>query len=200
MTSSPVDNARDGLTLIQSHIIADYAKLRVLADGLRVTDLRIGATIGTYDMVHIGHLRYLMAAKAQCDILFVGVDSDEVVRTYKKDSKRPVVPQDERLEMILHRGYVDYATLITDVDSDGRWQYGFLDAVRPDVFITSVGSYLPEQLQDIRQRCKDVVELPRQAQTSTSEKVRQLILLQGKGLADQLRTLADRAESGDFGD
>ncbi len=185
---------RDGLTRLRNHIILDYDKLNTLADGLRVTGLRLGATIGSFDMLHAGHSRYLMAAKAQCDILFVAADSDSAIKIYKKDENRPVVPEDERLEMLLHTGYVDYATLISDVDSTGRWQYGFLDAVRPDVFVTSIGSYPDEQLADIRLRCEDVVELPRQAETSTSEKVRQLMMIQNRGFAAQLRAIADSYE------
>jgi D-beta-D-heptose 7-phosphate kinase/D-beta-D-heptose 1-phosphate adenosyltransferase len=190
---------RDGLTRLRNHMILDYDKLRILADGLRVTGLRLGATIGSFDMLHCGHSRYLMAAKSQCDILFVAADSDAALQIYKKDPNRPVVPEDERLEMLLHTGYVDYATLISDVDAEGKWQYGFLDAVRPDVFVTSIGSYTDEQLTDIRSRCSDVVELPRQAETSTSEKVRQLMMIQSRGIAAQLRAIADTYENGEHG-
>jgi len=177
-------------------MILDYSDLRKLVDGLRVTNLRIGATIGSFDFLHPGHARYLMVAKSHCDILIVGADSDATIKTYKKDDSRPVVPEDERMEMLLHTGYPDYVTLVHDVDKDGRWEYGLLEAVHPDVFVTSVGSYPDDQLAEIRERCTEVVQLPRQAETSTSEKVRQMMMMQGKSLATQLRVLVDKLEAG----
>jgi len=190
-------SARDSLQALRNHIILDYGNLTTLVDGLRVTGMRIGATIGSFDVLHPGHARYLMAAKAYCDVLIVGADSDATIKIYKKDDSRPVVPEDERMEMLLHTGYPDFVTLVKDVDSAGCWRYGLLDAVRPNVFVTSKGSYPDDQLADIRERCEEVIELPRQAETSTSEKVRQMMMWQGKSLAAQLRVMADRLESGE---
>jgi len=171
--------------------------MSTLVDGLKVTHARIGATIGSFDFLHPGHARYLMVAKSHCDILIVGADSDATIKTYKKDDSRPIVLEDERLEMLLHTGYPDFVTLVNDVDKEGRWQYGLLEAVRPDVFITSIGSYPDDQLAEIRERCTEVVQLPRQAETSTSEKVRQMMMMQGQSLAKQLRILAARLEAGE---
>lgn len=58
----------------------------------------IGYTQGTYDMFHIGHLNLLRNAKAQCDFLIVGVNSDELVSEYK--NKKAIVPLNERMEII----------------------------------------------------------------------------------------------------
>ena len=185
------------LLRLNGRIVFGYDDLRKLADGLRVTSLVVGATIGTFDLLHTGHCRYLMAAKAHCDVLFVAADSDDVVKSYKKNPNLPVVPQDERLEMLLHTGYADYVSLITDVDEEGNWQYGFLDAVRPDIFVTSIGSYPETQLADIMKRCREVVELPRQAPTSSSEKVRQMMVVSTKSAAEQLRALAERLDRGE---
>lgn len=190
--------SRDSLQSLRNHIILDYGDLRKLVDGLRVTNLRIGATIGSFDVLHPGHARYLMAAKSHCDMLIVGADSDLTIKIYKKDDSRPVVPQDERLEMLLHTGYPDFVTLVDDVDKDGKWQYRLLEEVRPDVFVTSIGSYSDDQLAEIGERCADVIQLPRQAETSTSEKVRQMMMVQGKSLATQLRVLVDKLEAGEL--
>jgi cytidyltransferase-like protein len=190
-------NTRDGLSILRTRIITDYADLSKLVQGLKVTKQRIGATIGTFDFLHPGHARYLMIAKSHCDILFVGTDTDAVVKAYKKDDTRPIVPQDERLEMLLHTPYVDYASLIMDVDESGKWSYGFLDAIRPDIFITSIGSYTEEQLTNIRERSGEVLELERQAETSTSEKVRRMMISIRKPLSQKLRDLADTVEAGE---
>lgn len=63
-----------------------------------VKHYRIGYTQGTFDMFHVGHLNIIERAAQRCDALFVGVNSDALVEKYKK--KRPVIPQDERQEIV----------------------------------------------------------------------------------------------------
>ena len=58
----------------------------------------IGYTQGTYDMFHIGHLNLIKNAKRRCDYLIVGVNTDELVESYK--NKRPIVPLEERAEIV----------------------------------------------------------------------------------------------------
>ena len=65
----------------------------------------IGYTQGTYDMFHIGHLNLLKNAKEKCDYLIVGVNADDLVKTYKK--KSAVVLLEERMEIISSIKYVD---------------------------------------------------------------------------------------------
>ena len=65
----------------------------------------IGYTQGTYDMFHIGHLNLLRNAKEKCDYLIVGVNTDELISSYK--SKSAVVPLEERMAIIEAIKYVD---------------------------------------------------------------------------------------------
>lgn len=73
--------------------------------------MKIGYTQGTYDMFHIGHLNLLRNAKAHCDYLIVGVNSDDLVQSYK--NKRPIVPISERIEIVSAIRFVDQ-TIITE--------------------------------------------------------------------------------------
>ena len=57
-------------------IVKDYENLVLATKGLQAVGRKIVVTIGSWDMLHIGHLRYLMKAKEHGDILVVGVDSD----------------------------------------------------------------------------------------------------------------------------
>ena len=65
----------------------------------------IGYTQGTYDMFHIGHLNLIKNAKRRCDYLIVGVNTDELVESYKH--KRPIIPLAERAEIVRAIRYVD---------------------------------------------------------------------------------------------
>lgn len=75
---------------------------------------RIGFIQGVFDMFHIGHLNVLRRAKDNCEILIVGVNSDELVREYK--NKTPIVPFEERAEIVGALKYVDKVVKMTDRD------------------------------------------------------------------------------------
>ena len=74
----------------------------------------VGYVPGAFDMFHIGHLNILRRAREQCDYLIVGVVTDEVL--FKAKGKHPVVPHDERMEIVRHIQGVD--EVVTDISSD----------------------------------------------------------------------------------
>lgn len=65
----------------------------------------VGYTTGVYDLFHIGHLNVLKNAKEYCDYLIVGVSTDDVV--IKNKNKKPVIPFEERIEIVKAIKYVD---------------------------------------------------------------------------------------------
>lgn len=71
----------------------------------------VGLTSGCFDLIHFGHVSYLARCKAQCDRLIVGVDSDEMVRS-AKGPERPIIQEQERLEMVRNLVPVDVAFLM----------------------------------------------------------------------------------------
>src|SRR5947208_9610202 len=85
-------------------------------------------TSGSFDLIHLGHVKYLARAKELGDVLIVGVDSDAKIKA-RKSPDRPMVPEAERLELLAHQRPVDYIFL-KPLD-EPRW--ALIKAVRPDV-------------------------------------------------------------------
>lgn len=159
----------------RSKIIYSYEELAEKIKACRVLGARVVTTIGSWDMLHIGHVRYLIEASRFGGVLVVGVDSDVTINRYK-GPHRPVIPQNERLEMVSYLSCVDFVTLITDVNRAGSWQYGLLDAVRSDMFVAVEDSYPEEQQRDIRQRVGSLIVLPRQAENTSTTSIHQKVM------------------------
>ncbi|MFH1551296.1 MAG: adenylyltransferase/cytidyltransferase family protein [bacterium] len=155
--------------LSQKHI-SNYQELANIVNAYKTLGKKIVCTIGSWDMLHIGHLRYLERAKNLGDILIVGVDSDKAIKIYKKNPFKPIIPHKERIEMLTYQEFVDYVTLIDDVDKTGYWQMKLIQTIKPDVFVVVAGeSYSEEQRKDIAKFCGRIHVLPRQAKkTSTT--------------------------------
>ena len=155
----------------------DYSELSPLIEKCRKDNLRIVLTQGTFDMVHIGHARYFEAAKKHGDFLIVGVDSDEKVSA-RKGPDRPVVPEEERMEMLSHIREVDIVVL--KAIHHPKWT--LIRLIRPDVLIATKETYNQEQIRELKEFCGKIVVLEPMATTSTSAKIRKLQL----GLATKL--------------
>jgi rfaE bifunctional protein nucleotidyltransferase chain/domain len=84
---------------------------RVAAD--RAAGLRFAFANGCFDLLHVGHVRYLAGAAAEADRLIVAVNDDASVAALKGDG-RPVVPADERAEVVAALAVVDYVVIFGD--------------------------------------------------------------------------------------
>lgn len=150
-------------------------------------NLKVVLTMGTFDMAHIGHGRYQMKARQAGDVLFLGLDDDEKSKK-RKGENRPVVPQNERREMAAHMRYADF--VVIKKHDEPKWD--LIKKIYPDVLIAVEGTYTPEEVVELEKICGKVQVLPRQAETSTSAKVRRLAM----GAIDQfIARLRSRIET-----
>jgi len=86
---------------------------RNIIKDLKAKGKRIVFTNGCFDLLHLGHIRYLEGAKALGDILVVGVNSDHSVQNLK-GPKRPILPEEERAEILSGLGCVDYIIIFDE--------------------------------------------------------------------------------------
>mgnify|MGYP000365562441 CR=1 FL=1 len=80
---------------------------------------KIGYTTGVFDLFHIGHLNVLKRAKLECDYLIVGITSDELSISAK--SKKPVIPFQERMEIVEAIKFVDEVVPQVNYDKEEAW-------------------------------------------------------------------------------
>jgi D-beta-D-heptose 7-phosphate kinase/D-beta-D-heptose 1-phosphate adenosyltransferase len=139
-------------------------------------------TSGSFDLIHLGHVKYLQRAKEFGGVLVVGVDSDAKIRRRKGDD-RPMVPQDERLELLAHQRPVDMIYL--KGEDEERW--GLIKAVRPDVLVlTEDHSYSEVHQRELLEFVGRIEVVPRQASVTTSERIRQMYMHMGERLGPKL--------------
>jgi D-glycero-beta-D-manno-heptose 1-phosphate adenylyltransferase len=98
-----------------------------LAERLRAAGRRIVLANGCFDLLHVGHLRYLEDARKLGDVLFVGINSDAAVARLKGPG-RPLMPATERVELLQALRVVDHVVVFDDDTADG-----LIRALRPDV-------------------------------------------------------------------
>lgn len=152
-------------------LVKTYEEMTERIKALRQLNQKIVLTMGTFDILHIGHFRYLEKAKAYGDILVVGVDSDQKVKS-RKGPTRPLIPEQERLEALTHSRHVDLVFL--KKAEDPKWQ--LIKTVRPDVLIATQETYNRSQLEALGEFCGEVLVLEPQATTTTTAKIRLLLI------------------------
>ena len=133
----------------------------------------IVTTNGCFDLIHVGHLRYLQAAKKLGDLLVVGVNSDSSVRKIK-GAKRPLIPENERAEMLAGLNCVDYVVIFPELEP-----VSLLSEFKPDIHVKG-GDYTIEQVIE-----RKVVE-------ENGGKVIVGLNIAGKSTTNIIQTILDR--------
>ncbi|MCS7273061.1 MAG: D-glycero-beta-D-manno-heptose 1-phosphate adenylyltransferase [Fimbriimonadales bacterium] len=117
-------------------------QLSLLAPAWREAGKKVVLTNGVFDLLHVGHLRYLQEARRLGDLLVVGVNSDESVRQLKGDS-RPIVPAAERAELLAGLECVDYVTIFHELTAKT-----LIEIVQPTYYAKG-GDYTERDLPEV---------------------------------------------------
>jgi rfaE bifunctional protein nucleotidyltransferase chain/domain len=116
--------------------------LRVARARLRADGLTLAFANGHFDLLHVGHLRYLRAARAEADRLVVAINDDRSVASLK-GAGRPVVPAAERAEMLAALDPVDYVVIFT-----GDTPAPLIAELEPDVHCKGTDYGSPERVPE----------------------------------------------------
>ncbi len=108
--------------------IIDIANIRGIISNLKKEGKKIVFTNGCFDLIHVGHVRYLAEAKELGDILVIGLNADASVSRIKPG--RPVTPEDQRAEVLSSLQVVNYVVLFSE-----DTPYELIKEVQPDVLV-----------------------------------------------------------------
>lgn len=152
--------------------IVDLEELSDRSGKLRAAGKKLVATNGCFDLLHVGHVRYLQAARALGDFLAVGLNSDQSVRELKGRG-RPIVTENDRAEVLAALGCVDLVTIFPEMRATR-----FLIAGKPAIYAKG-GDYSSETLNEeertaLKQIGADIRLIPFEPGYSTSHLLEQI--------------------------
>lgn len=124
-----------------SGLVVSLDEARVLRQQARAEGKSVVLTNGCFDLLHVGHVRYLQEAREQGDVLFVGLNDDQSARSVK-GSGRPYVSQEDRAEMLAALRCVDYVILFSEETAEN-----LVRSLEPDVYVKG-GDYGLEELPE----------------------------------------------------
>ncbi len=137
--------------------IVDVATAAERARRVQAAGGRVVFTNGCFDLLHAGHVRYLGQARALGELLVVGLNSDASVRSLDKGSDRPLVPQEQRAEVLAALAAVDLVVIFSQPTPAE-----LIAAIEPDVLVKG-GDWPPERMVGadlVRARGGEVHSLP----------------------------------------
>lgn len=152
--------------------LVDRHRLASLAEALRRHGQRLVLTNGCFDLLHVGHVRYLQAARALGDALAVAINGDESVCLLKGEA-RPLKPERERAEIITALQCVDYAVIFPELRVTS-----LIEEVRPAIYVKggdyTFASLHPEERAALKKAGTEIRILPLEAGHSTSSLIERI--------------------------
>lgn len=109
--------------------IKSLKELKNIVEKLKKIGKKIVTTNGCFDLIHLGHIKYLWQAKKQGDILIVGLNSDSSIKKYKGD-KRPILDQKARSLILASLSMIDYVVIFSETTP-----IKLLETLKPDIHV-----------------------------------------------------------------
>ena len=156
-------------------VILDREELRRVREDLRARGRRLVFTNGCFDILHVGHVRYLRQARSLGDALLVAVNSDRSVRALK-GAGRPLMSEGERAELLAALAFVDFVTVFDDESPRA-----LIADLLPDV-LAKGGDYALEEIhgrEEVERAGGRVVALPFVEGASTTSIIERLRKIRG---------------------
>jgi D-glycero-beta-D-manno-heptose 1-phosphate adenylyltransferase len=163
-----VGRRRDGIDRV-GHL---YTRRELIAERARWRQGRkvVVFTNGCYDLLHVGHIRFLKKARSLGDLLIVGLNTDASVRL-SKGPKRPLIPQNERAELLLALADVDGVVLF-----DEETPRGLIAELLPDVLVKGADwSHFIAGREDVEAAGGRVTTLPLEPGYSTTALIEKIL-------------------------
>jgi rfaE bifunctional protein nucleotidyltransferase chain/domain len=156
--------------------IKTLEELLEIRQQLRREGKKLVFTNGCFDILHAGHVRYLNQARAMGDVLVLALNSDDSVRTLK-GANRPIVPENERAEVLAALACVDYIFLFDDLTPQR-----VIDAIVPDILVKGADWGISEIVgrETVEQAGGEVRSLPLVEGASTTNIIQKILSQFGK--------------------
>lgn len=151
-------------------------RLMEILPPLRAEGKKIVFTNGCFDLMHVGHIRYLTAARELGDLLVLGLNSDDSVRMIK-GTERPLVPQCERAEILTALTCIDYLTIFDAPDP-----LELIQTIQPDVLVKGADWEEADIIgaEAVKARGGTVARIPLVPFTSTTRLIEKIVERYGK--------------------
>lgn len=152
--------------------IVDLVEMAQIAKKVREAGRKLVATNGCFDLLHVGHVRYLQAARGLGDALAVGLNGDGSVRELK-GPRRPINNEKDRAEVLAALECVDFVVIFPEMRATR-----FLEAVAPQIYVKG-GDYASDTLDAeeqsiLKNAAAEIRLIPFEAGYSTSDTIKQL--------------------------
>jgi D-beta-D-heptose 7-phosphate kinase/D-beta-D-heptose 1-phosphate adenosyltransferase len=153
--------------------ILERNALKDKLEELRTKGKKIAFTNGCFDILHVGHVRYLREAKKTADVLVLALNSDSSVRSLKGEEK-PLIPENERAEILAALEFIDFVTIFEELTP-----LELINYLKPDILIK--GGDWPEEKVVGREEVKKwggrvaiIPEVEGKSTTNIVEKIKKL--------------------------
>jgi len=153
--------------------VLSQESLRLRIRSLHEDRKKVVFTNGCFDLLHVGHIRYLKAARELGNCLVVAINSDNSVRALKGD-ERPIIPEGQRAEVLAALSFVDYVIIFEELDPSR-----LISLLQPDVLVKG-GDWAPGQIAG-----KEQVE-------ASGGRVLSLPLVEGVGTSAIISSIVNR--------